>query len=83
MHFIGDQYPGEPDILTPVMHEGLSIIEELDNEVFRLAAHIKAPKDGWTNMKMYEAYETIESLVNNQCIIDAYVGKKWIGSSEC
>ena len=76
-----DIQPGEPDILTPVRHQTLRVLDLGGIEITR----IPAPQAGWT----HEALETVCYPLERRCRADGYdgldfkLGDQCIGSTEC
>ncbi len=65
--------PKEPDLLIGQKHQTL-IFKDIDGAVIRA---MLPPKSGWS-------HDLLERVVNYVCADtwDAYLGTKWIGSSE-
>ncbi|HAZ6178585.1 TPA: hypothetical protein J8G71_004956 [Escherichia coli] len=73
LHYITDQRPGEPDILTPVKHSRLIIKSLEGNEIYNQ----KAPDGGWTHELLSKVQpEGMQDGAN------AYLENQWIGSTE-
>lgn len=76
LNLVTDQRPGEPDILSSVMHAVFEI-RSLGGEILKV---VDAPSTGWT-------YELLMSVAVQQEAItsvgaDAYLGGQWVGSTE-
>lgn len=71
--YITDQREGEPDILTPVLHEPLIIRTLGGVEILRQ----KAPQGGWTHDQL-----TTVQPDNRGEGSEAYLGASWVGSTE-
>ena len=72
IYFIfGREAPYEPDILTPVAHLTLTVLDADRNRVFEMPA----PEPGWSQwmLESVTAHLTLPEL-------DAYLGDTWVGS---
>lgn len=79
IYLITDQWPGEPDILKPVCEEVL-YIRNLDGE---LLTEVHAINKSWTHEALISV---VRSLSDNKIFkngADAYLGRYWVGSTEC
>ncbi|AZR43655.1 hypothetical protein [Marinobacter salarius] len=65
--------PYEPDILTPVAHHTLTVLDADQNLVFEMPA----PKSGWSQWML-------ESVTAHLILpeLDAFLGEEWVGSTE-
>ncbi len=65
--------PYEPDILTPVAHHTLTVLDADQNLVFEMPA----PKSGWSQWML-------ESVTAHLILpeLDAFLGDTWVGSTE-
>jgi hypothetical protein len=70
---VGREAPYEPDILTPVTHHTLSVLDADRNLVFEMPA----PESGWSQrmLESVTAHLTLPEL-------DAFLGEEWVGSTE-
>ena len=70
---VGREAPYEPDILTPVAHLTLTVLDADRNRVFEMPA----PEPGWSQwmLESVTAHLTLPEL-------DAYLGDTWVGSTE-
>ena len=68
-----EEAPYEPDILTPVAHHTLTVLDADQNLVFEMPA----PKSGWSQwmLESMTAHLTLPEL-------DAFLGDTWVGSTE-
>lgn len=78
---ITDIRPDEPDVLTPLRHQVLTVSDLSGTEI----TQILAPQAGWT----HEALETVCYPLESRCRVDGHdgldfrLGDQWIGSTEC
>jgi len=70
---VGREAPYEPDILTPVAHLTLTVLDADRNRVFEMPA----PEPGWSQwmLESMTAHLTLPEL-------DAFLGDTWVGSTE-
>lgn len=68
---VGREAPYEPNILTPVAHLTLTVLDADRNRVFEMPA----PEPGWSQwmLESVTAHLTLPEL-------DAYLGDTWVGS---
>lgn len=64
----------EPDILTAVKHQHLTVTD-LD---WKLIFWVPAPACGWTEKVLIDATDPIDAPLG----ADAFVGQQWVGSTE-
>lgn len=77
---ITDIKGSEPDILTAYQHEDLVLKSGRELSIYRT----EAPRTGWTTERLREACDGYCRVTNWTSfeVIDAYVGKQWVGSTE-
>jgi hypothetical protein len=83
MYFYADQKGNEPDIITSVKNESLTIKECFTDNVIIC---LEAPKGGWTNELLGMTYRELDltSLgIDALDPLDAYLGDVSVGSTEC
>lgn len=76
LHLVTDQKPGEPDILSAVMHQTFEI-RSLSGQ---LLTALPAPATGWTHEQLLAAVSELEELTLDGA--NGYLGGQWIGSTE-
>jgi hypothetical protein len=76
LHLVTDQRPGEPEILSTVMHAVFEI-RSLDGEVLKA---VNAPSTGWTHELLVAI--AVEHAAITRCGADGYLGTQWVGSTE-
>lgn len=79
IYLITDQWPGEPDILTPIRNEVL-YIRDLDGE---LLSQVHPSNKSWTHEALVEVIENLSEHRVCEHGADAYLGGYWVGSTEC
>lgn len=76
LHLVTDQIDGEPNILSPVMHEAFEI-RSLSGQVIKT---VPAPALGWTHEQLTAA--VLEHDEHTREGADGYLGGQWVGSTE-
>ncbi|WP_018871415.1 hypothetical protein [Thioalkalivibrio sp. ALgr3] len=76
IRFVTDQWLNEPDILSPVRHLELSIVD-LDGN---LVSQSLPPEKGWTHEELEAYAEELAPLTEGGA--DAYLGRVWVGGTE-
>lgn len=76
LHLVTDRHGGEPDILSPVMHEAFEI-RTLAGAVLKT---VPAPAAGWTHECLIAIALENEELTEDGA--DGYLGGEWVGSTE-
>ena len=71
--FIVDVLPGEPNFLASVCRKPVRVINEREEVVFSCPA----PVNGWTQSSL-----ELVTVDLTEYPLDAYLGEKWIGSTE-
>ncbi|QGQ72499.1 hypothetical protein [Halomonas sp. PA16-9] len=78
--FVTDQSPGEPDILQGVQLQPL-LIRPLGSSQVLLRV---LPSGPWTHDALVETGRGIEQMLATEIEqgVDAYLGSRWVGSTE-
>ena len=77
IYLVTDRRPGEPEIPTFAFRQPLRITA-LDGAPI---ANIQPPIDGWTHERLQQHVERLAQATRAGA--DAWLGDRWIGSTEC
>ncbi|HCF0591764.1 hypothetical protein [Pseudomonas aeruginosa] len=76
LHLVTDQLDGEPNILSPVLHEAFEI-RSLSGQVIK---SVQAPELGWTHEQLMAVAMAHDEHTREGA--DGYLGGHWVGSTE-